>query len=151
METTFFIKFYKATGEFGYLSNLFKRTIEFEGRLFETAEHAYQHGKFSNVKTREWAMKAPYPHLLAILAHGLFAWDITTDWSKIKVRRMHDVVLAKFTQHADLKSKLLETGDKVLIENSKTDSFWGVGKKGNGTNMLGKILMNVRGQLRGDP
>ncbi|KKK98019.1 hypothetical protein LCGC14_2646970, partial [marine sediment metagenome] len=31
---------------------------------------------------------------------------------------------------------------------SKTDPFWGIGKKGNGKNMLGKLLMKVRKEIR---
>ena len=39
---------------------------------------------------------------------------------------------------------LLETDNAILIEDSKTDSFWGIGKLGRGKNMLGKLLIKVR-------
>jgi len=35
----------------------------------------------------------------------------------------------------------------VLIEDSKMDGFWGIGAKGNGKNMLGRLLMEVREQI----
>jgi predicted NAD-dependent protein-ADP-ribosyltransferase YbiA (DUF1768 family) len=40
------------------------------------------------------------------------------------------------------------TGEAPLVEESPTDSFWGVGTKGTGKNMLGTLLMQVRRQLR---
>ena len=92
-------------------------------------------------------MKAPKPHLLAILSHGLFSWDIVENWSKIKVDRMYNVLKVKFSD-VELREQLLETGNSILIEDSKTDPFWGAGKKGTGKNMLGKLLMKVREEIR---
>ena len=60
---------------------------------------------------------------------------------------MKSVLFAKFTQHEDLKAILLSTGNALLIEASKTDAFWGIGEKGNGKNMLGRLLMQVRDEL----
>jgi hypothetical protein len=44
----------------------------------------------------------------------------------------------------------MNTGDAALIETSSIDAFWGIGKKGIGKNMLGKLLMEVRDELRQD-
>ena len=141
------IKFYRATGECGFLSNLYKKSLVFEGILFPTAEHAYQYGKFRDEDTRKWAMEAPKPHLISILAHSLFVWDIVDNWSKIKVNRMYNVLKAKFS-HYYIRQKLLETGNSILIENSKMDSFWGIGRIEKGKNMLGKLLMKVREEIK---
>lgn len=141
------IKFYRANGKYGFLSNLYKVQIEFEGIKFPTTEHAYQYGKFKDKDAREWAMKSPNPHLLSVLAHGLFSWDIVKNWNNIKVDRMYNVLKIKFSND-ELKQKLLETGNSILIENSKSDSFWGIGKKGKGKNMLGKHLMKIREEIR---
>lgn len=143
------VRFYKANGTYGFLSNLYKCPVLLCGREFQTAEHAYQFGKFADQAAAEWTMQAPSAHLVAIVAHGLFAWDIVEGWASIKVDRMRQVLLAKFSQHEDLKKHLLDTGDAHLVEDSKTDAFWGIGKKENGKNMLGKLLMEVRQQLRG--
>ena len=142
------IYFYRATGDFGFLSMLFPAPVEFEGRVLPTGEHAYQYGKFVDKAVAEWAMTAPKPHLIAVLAHNIFAWDIVPGWAAMKVDRMKAVVTAKFQQHGDLLHKLLDTHEALLVENSKMDSFWGLGKKGNGKNMLGRILMDVRKELR---
>jgi ribA/ribD-fused uncharacterized protein len=57
-------------------------------------------------------------------------------------------VLAKFTQHDDLKKVLLDTGDAELIEDTTSDYYWGNGTNGTGKNMLGKILMETREIIR---
>jgi ribA/ribD-fused uncharacterized protein len=55
---------------------------------------------------------------------------------------------AKFTSHADLKEKLLSTGDALIEEESPSDSFWGIGADGKGENWSGKLLMELRAALR---
>jgi hypothetical protein len=145
------IRFYRATGKFGFLSNLYKRPIEFEFRTFTCSETAYQFGKPNDVKIAEWIISAPKPHLCAAAAHSLFAFDIRQDWNQVKIDRMRAVLRAKFTQHVDLKKSLLDTGNAILVEESKFDAFWGIGKKGNGKNMLGVLLMEIRDEIRSVP
>jgi hypothetical protein len=141
------IRFYRATGEYGFLSNLYKRRIVFEGKEFTCSETAYQFGKPKDRAVAEWLISAPKPHLCAVAAHALLAFDIRPDWNDMKMDRMKAVLEAKFTQHEDLKNALLNTGDAILIEDSKTDSFWGTGAKGVGQNKLGQLLMDLRHEL----
>lgn len=141
------ILFYRSSGDYGYLSNLYKRDVRFENRTFRSSEDAYQFGKPLDGMVAEWIIAAPKPHLCAMAAHGLLAFDIRPDWQAIKVDRMRDVLRAKFSQHEDLKQNLIDTGNAVLIEDSNTDAFWGIGKKRNGKNMLGILLMQVREEL----
>ncbi len=63
---------------------------------------------------------------------------------------MKKALRAKFTQHQDLKKVLLETGDAEIIENAPGDYQWGCGRTGTGLNLLGKALMDIRGELNGD-
>ncbi len=66
---------------------------------------------------------------------------------------------AKFTQNPKLKTALLNTGDKELVEASPIDKIWGIGLKEDnplawnkstweGTNWLGIAIMQVREKLR---
>ena len=49
------IPFYRASEKpYGAFSNLARRPITFEGRVFPTAEHAYQAGKVRKEEVREW-------------------------------------------------------------------------------------------------
>jgi N-glycosidase YbiA len=63
------------------------------------------------------------------------------DWESVKDRIKCEAVLAKFTQHADLRETLLATGDSKIVEHTENDSHWG---DGSGKNRLGQILMRVR-------
>ena len=56
--------------------------------------------------------------------------------------------MAKFRAHADIHDILLSTGDEDIVEDTTTDHYWGRGRTGNGKNMLGRILVRTRGQLR---
>lgn len=146
------IRFYRANEKpFGAFSNLYKREIEFEGVRYPTTEHAYQAGKPRKDNVREWLLSAPSPALLAMAAHGLYSWDIQSDWSKVKFERMKQVLRAKFTQHEDLRELLLSTGEARLVEAATVDNLvnrtWGE-VNGKGKNMLGVLLMEVRSELR---
>jgi len=145
------IRFYRASEKpYGAFSNLFRRPVTFEGEDFATSEHAYQAGKARKPAVKEWLMAAPSPALLAMAAHGLYVWDVSPNWSKIKFERMKNVLMAKFTQHQDLYDLLLSTGDARLVESATVDNavnrLWGE-VNGVGKNMLGKLLMEVREEL----
>lgn len=145
------VRFYRASAKpYGAFSNLYRREIEFEGEKFATSEHAYQAGKARKPEVRKWLMEAPSPALLAMAAHGLYVWDINSDWSKIKFDRMKRVLQAKFTQHEDLKQLLLSTGTARLVESATVDNavnrLWGE-VNGVGKNKLGELLMEVRAEL----
>jgi len=142
------VRFYRVTGEYGFLSNLFPREIGFEGKTFRSSEDAYQYGKPRDRAVAEWLIAAPNPRLCALAAHALLRYDVRSDWNDIKVQRMRDVLRAKFNQHRDLAQKLIATGKATLIEDSKTDAFWGIGRRGNGKNMLGVLLMELRSELQ---
>lgn len=145
------IMFYRASDKpYGVFSNLYRRSIEFEGEVFATSEHAYQAGKARKPEVRRWLMSAPSPALLAMAAHGLYYWDVAPGWSKTKFDRMRRVLHAKFTQHDDLRAILLSTGCSRLVEAATVDNevnrLWGE-VNGRGRNMLGELLMELRTKL----
>lgn len=74
------------------------------------------------------------------------------DWSQVKDNVMYKALVAKFSQHQDLRELLLDTGNYILVEHTKRDNYWGDGGDGgNGTigkNMLGKLLVRVRNEFR---
>ncbi|MDF2810555.1 MAG: hypothetical protein K0S56_1586 [Microvirga sp.] len=146
------IRFYRASEKpYGAFSNLYRRAIDFEGETFATSEHAYQAGKARKPEVRNWVLSAPSPALVAMAAHGLYYWDIAPGWSRTKFDRMRGVLRAKFTQHEDLKEMLLATGDARLVESATVDNevnrLWGE-VNGEGRNMLGQLLMELRASLR---
>lgn len=68
------IKFYRATGEWGFLSNLYKRAIVPEEDTFRGAEDAYQFGKPKDRAIADWIVSAPKPHLCAAASHALLSF-----------------------------------------------------------------------------
>jgi ribA/ribD-fused uncharacterized protein len=148
------IHFYRANEKpYGAFSNLFRRPIIFECHEFPTSEHAYQAGKAKKKEVRDWILSAPKASLAAMAAHGLYVWDVVSNWSEIKYDRMRKVLRAKFTQHEDLRELLLSTGNARLVETGRTDNAvnrtWGE-INGKGQNMLGILLMEIRSELRGN-
>lgn len=146
------VRFYRSSERpYGPLSNLYRRAIEFEGETFATSEHAYQAGKPRRREVRDWLLEAPSPALLAMAAHGLYYWDVMPGWSRTKFTRMRQVLRAKFTQHADLRGLLLSTSSARLVEAATVDNevnrLWGE-VNGQGRNMLGELLMELRDELR---
>lgn len=145
------IKFYRSNEKpYGVFSNLFRCPVEFEGKIYPTAEHAYQAGKAAKAEVRDWILSAPNPSLAAMAAHGLYTWDVVPNWSQIKFARMRSVLNAKFAQHPNLAEILLSTGSARLVEagnaNNAVNRLWGE-VNGVGQNMLGIMLMEVRAEL----
>ena len=72
------------------------------------------------------------------------------DWESVKDRIMRDGVLAKFTQHHDLRAILLNTGDAEIGEHNVNDRYRGDGGDGSGRNILGIIMIKIREKLRNE-
>lgn len=76
--------------------------------------------------------------------------ELRGDWEDIKINVMLHGLRVKFSSYnPELKQLLLDTGDAVLQEgNWRGDKYWGVClKTGEGENNLGKLLMQVRGEI----
>ena len=69
------------------------------------------------------------------------------DWQSVKNNVMKKALMAKFSQHDDLKILLLSTGEAKLIEHTENDAYWGDGGDGKGKNYLGILLMQVREEI----
>lgn len=77
------------------------------------------------------------------------AVPLRDDWDEIKVSIMQTLVYLKFVKNKELRDLLLATEPEHLEEgNTWGDTFWGV-CKGEGKNLLGRILMDIRRILLG--
>jgi len=75
---------------------------------------------------------------------------LRNDWNEVKINIMKDSLFYKFSSDASLRDKLVGTGEIELIEdNTWNDKFWGV-SNGKGRNCLGKLLMSLRDELKGN-
>ena len=60
---------------------------------------------------------------------------------------MNVVLDIKFAQDSHCRRVLLSTAGSMLVEHSKTDSFWGDGGDASGANNLGHCLIRLREEL----
>jgi N-glycosidase YbiA len=135
--------------DFYVLSNFSAFNLQWRGRIFPTSEHAYHWAKFfPNDTAMAFAVAcAPSAHEAFRLAESLKVHR-RRDWDAIKVDCMLEILRAKADQHEYVRRKLLATGERELVENSWRDDFWGWGPNRDGQNMLGKLWMQVRDELR---
>lgn len=142
-ETAEEVYFY--TAAFYPLDNFSAHTVEVWGKTFPTAEHAYQWKKFvtSQPEIAQNIFFSGSPHLAKAIADANID-RVDQGWYAARVRAMEEVLIAKATQHQDVRDTLQKTGNRTIIENSPIDSFWGIGSYGRGENMLGKIWMKIR-------
>lgn len=74
-----------------------------------TSEHYFQAQKFKEEKDQEEIRKANSPMLAARMGRDRKR-KLRRDWESVKVNVMREAVLAKFTQHDELRELLLSTG-----------------------------------------
>lgn len=141
------IYFYSARDLYGEFSNFSAHSVDLKGKRWPTSEHYFQAQKFVGTAHENEIRKAKSPGDAARMGRDR-GRPLRKDWESVKDGVMLEVVRAKFTQHEQLKTLLLGTGDEELIEHTERDSYWADGGDGSGKNMLGKILMQVRAELR---
>ena len=141
------IKFYNEWEPYGELCNYFVRDMVIDGITWPAVEHYYQAQKTLDPVYAKRIHDAACPADAKALGNAPECIR-RPDWDTWKLMAMRRALFAKFTQNADLRQMLLETGDKVLHENSMEDYYWGVGQAGTGLSMLGKLLMALREELQ---
>lgn len=146
LDTPYRICFYEQ--DFYVLSNFSAFMVEFGDLMFPTSEHAYHWCKFPSDPLKQQAIR------VASSAHAAFKmaerWKQyrREDWNTVKVALMRDILRHKVEQHEYVQRKLLQTGDRYLVENSWRDNFWGWGPNQDGQNVLGKLWMEIRAEIR---
>ena len=119
-----------------------------------TAEHVFQAAKYKALDADEdervaYVVKvagAKTPTEARKLGKQVKGLDVAK-WDDMKIGVMREVLLNKFSNRS-LETRLLATGDAMLVEgNTWGDVFWGRCDK-KGYNILGVLLMEIRGYLR---
>lgn len=156
------LKFYSDTKDkFAVLSNLYEPTspIYIDGKAWPTVEHYFQAMKFSTDPAYQEAIRQAVSPKRATdrMASGKLAkkmgasreHPIRPDWDSYRLEVMKKALREKFTQDDDLYKLLVEeTGNRTLQENSPSDSYWGLGRNGKGQNQMGRLLQQLRQDLR---
>jgi len=141
------IRFYSASDEYGCFSSFYPCQVTIDGKTWPTTEHYFQAQKFRDQAQQEAIRRAKTPKIAATMGRDRKK-KLRRDWESVKVDVMRKAVREKFTQDPQLREMLLSTGDQELVEHTARDKYWGDGGDGRGRNILGRILMNVREELR---
>lgn len=144
-------------------SQWYEAPFTLDNTYYPTAEHYMMAEKarlFDDNAALEKILRAKHPGDAKKLGRGVRDYQDTL-W---KQHRFDIVVrgnFAKFSQNPELKSFLLSTENRVLVEASPRDRIWGIGMSESnsnaenpanwrGLNLLGFALMAVRQQLQRD-
>lgn len=130
------------------LSNFSSFQVFVFDRKFPTSEHAYHWAKFpDDIRIGNLILNATSAHAAFKLAESYKDYR-RKDWDEVKVSVMREILIEKVKQHPYVFQKLMNTGDRELIENSWRDDVWGWGPNKDGQNLLGKLWMEIRSHIK---
>jgi len=121
--------------------------IQLENEEWPTVEHYVLAQRFECKKLQAEVRAAMYAFEAKALARER-PDALRNDWEIVRDQVMETAIREKFRQHPCLREVLTATGSEEIIEASALSTYWGAGATGTGKNMLGRILMKIRGELR---
>ena len=131
-------------GVFQFLSNFYPCEAVYDGVTYPTAEHAYQAAKTVDKKKRLKVAACKTPGDAKRQGRK---FRLRPKWESIKADIMREILWTKFA-NPRMAELLLATRDGLLLEeNNWGDRFWGV-VDGDGQNVLGNLLMEIREDLK---
>jgi ribA/ribD-fused uncharacterized protein len=148
--------------QYRFLSNFHQCLVKYDGNIWPSSEHAYMVAKCKIISDEPNYLGGDgtyYNHthhsdIVDMTCSQVKKWgqkvELRDEWEQIKIGVMFQINLDKYIRNLDIREKLLDTGDRFLIEaNNWNDPFWGYDvKKKQGENNLGKILMKIRDILK---
>ena len=154
-----YISFTKTELPYGWLGNMFAAPITYNGQIWRTSEALFQALRFEDVTIREMIRneKSPMSAKMVTKPKEVKMKRVVELMSEEDIENMRMCLRIKFEQHSDLREKLLTTGDHIIFEdvskfkNKARHKFWGAVLTDNGLdgqNMLGKLLMELREELK---
>ncbi len=153
--------FERDRAKFGFLSHFHPSPFTLDGEDWPTVEHYYQCQKGHDPAYKAAIRKSISPGRAKRLAASPHlprkasgqSWfrkhrqEPRIDWAEVKLDIMRRADRAKYCQNPDLRALLDTTGEAEIVEDTRYDSFWGIGPDGEGENWAGRILMEVRAAL----
>jgi N-glycosidase YbiA len=140
----------------GWLGNMTPFPIKHGGKSWRTTEALFQALRFNDEAIAEEIRAEHSPMAAKMIAKREKAKMVVVPQSEEDVANMAMVLRLKLEQHPELKQKLLDTGDEIIVEDCSkrpggSGTFWGaVLKDGEwvGENVLGKLWMRLREELK---
>ncbi|MGX5184952.1 NADAR family protein [Streptomyces avermitilis] len=147
----------------GCLSQWWPAAFTHDGVRYATAEHWMMAAKarlFGDTDSERVVLADASPVAAKQAGRAVRGFN-----EQVWIRERYGIVLTgthlKFTQHPDLRDFLLSTGDALLVEASRYDRIWGIGRaaedpcctdpaRWRGLNLLGFALTQTREGLRAE-
>ncbi len=145
--------FKKVAEEFGWLGNMAPYPIKYNGKVWLTSDAFFQGMRYDDEGIQEIIRLEKSPVSAKMKAKKYKDKMVVIPMSPQDVENMKKCVKMKFDQHPQLKKELLNTKDAFIYEdignrNGERHKFWGAKKiseyEGDGHNMMGRILMELR-------
>jgi len=131
-------------GDYRWLSNFWPVEIEYSGLIYRSVESAYVASKTVDQSIRKHIQELPTSGKAKRFGKSI---ECRKGWDNMKSGYMFGFLEDKFKPETELAQKLIDTGNRYIIEgNDHGDTFWGV-CNGEGKNVLGNHLMKIRDGL----
>lgn len=128
-------------------SNFSTREIEFYGEIYKTVEHCYHCQRYSDSTILYEIKNAKSPDEAREISQKYKKYQISHFDAK-KVFIMKQILLAKLSQHTVVFDFLKKTGNTHIEKRLKEDAFWGTWVDWNGQNMLWKLWMELKIEIK---
>ena len=140
----------------GWLGNMSPYPVQFSGKLYRTTEALFQALRFSDEEVVEAIRAEKSPMAAKFVAKRYKKQMVVEPLSAADLENMRVCLKLKLDQHPELRDRLLATGEDEIIEDCSkrkrgSGLFWGAALEDGdweGTNMLGKLWMELRDGLR---
>lgn len=150
------VVFLKTKERFGGLSNMAAGfPLRVNGVRIKTSEALYQACRFPHMPEVQQLIIGENSPMTAKMRSKPYRRVSRHDWDFVRVKVMRWSLRVKLAQNwREFGRLLLSTGDRPIVEQSRKDDFWGAKVADDGTlvgmNVLGRLLMELREQLKGD-
>lgn len=167
-----YVLFCKINSPYGEFSNWYHAPFKVDGKTFNNCEEYMMYKKAhitnaipgqseqniaANTAIMAEILEHPSPARVKELGRKVKGYDEKT-WANCRYSVVLDANRMKFFTHKNLAKKLLDTGTRTIAEAADYDKVWGIGlgpndpraqdeKQWLGQNLLGLVLMGIRGEL----
>lgn len=148
------VVFLKTNDVFGGLSNMAGGfPLEVNGVKIRTSEALYQVCRFPHRAEVQRLIIEQTSPMTAKMKSKPYRKDSRPDWDFVRVKIMRWCLRVKLAQNWEsFRKLLLDTGERMIVEESRKDDFWGAKLKDErtlvGTNVLGRLLMELREEVK---
>lgn len=148
------IAFRKVAESYGWLGNMAPYPITHNNMRYKTTEALFQALRFDDADVIKAIIETPSPMTAKMIAKKYKNKMIIEKFSDTDIDNMQLCLRLKTEQHPNLMQALIDTGDRLIVEDTtyrKRVCKWGaklIDGAWVGENMLGKLWMELRTELR---